>query len=191
MIRASSHLLCTMVVGSALWGCVVVLFACSRLSINFKVTRDMTIDCLSRSDSMDPRVVREVIDSRPTNHTTLDKYAHEIFTQPRNPSSLTSMCTMVMLTYRRERVLTFLLNHYCKVRSLHKIIIIWNDVDRSIPDDIVDIRDDCVTELLFIREKKNKLTNRFKPRPEIETECEILYFRSVYMFNIEWNNSQV
>ena len=164
-----------MVLGATLWGLVVVLLASSRLNISFQITKDMNRECyFGHGDNIDRRVARDVSD----NHLPdgIDKYAHEIFVQSRDPS-LAKMCTMVMLTYRRDRVLTFLLNHYCKVRSLHKIIVIWNDVDRSIPDDILDVKDNCVmTDLLFIREKENKLTNRFKPRPEIETDCKLLYF---------------
>ena len=178
MIRTSSKLLYTMILGATLWGCVVVLFASSRLNISFQITKDLNTKCyFGHSENVDRRVVRNVPGDQLdlSDHTDTDKYAHKIFTQPRD-STLARMCTMVMLTYRREKVLTFLLNHYCKVRSLHKIIVVWNDVDKSIPDDVLNIKDDCVTDLLFIREKENKLTNRFKPRPEIETDCTLLYF---------------
>ena len=163
-----------MLLGATLWGWVVVLFASSRLNISFQITKDMKNECnFGRDDNIDRRVARDLSDDHLPDHT--DKYAREIFVQSRDPS-LAKMCTMVMLTYRRVKVLMFLLNHYCKVKSLHKIIVIWNDVDRSIPDDVLDMKDNCVTDLLFIREKENKLTNRFKPRPEIETDCKLLYF---------------
>ena len=102
----------------------------------------------------------------------LDRYARQILSM-KDPS-FASMCTMVMLTYDREDILFSLLNHYCKVKSLHKILVIWNNVNKSIPNDIIEIRDTCVTDLLFIQETENKLTNRFKPRQEIETECELI-----------------
>ena len=80
--------------------------------------------------------------------------------------------TMIMLTYKRVKVLPKLLLHYCKARSLHKILVIWNDVESQVPQDILALAKQCQVPLVFIQEKENKLTNRFKPRPEIETECE-------------------
>lgn len=80
--------------------------------------------------------------------------------------------TIVMLTYKRTKVLPKLLLHYCRAKRLHKIIIIWNDIDSVIPPDILELVNKCNVPLRFIKEKENKLTNRFKPRPEIETECK-------------------
>lgn len=80
--------------------------------------------------------------------------------------------TMILLTYKRTKVLPKLLLHYCKVKHLHKILVIWNDVDTQIPQDILALANKCEVTLQFIQEKENKLTNRFKPRPEIETECK-------------------
>ena len=82
--------------------------------------------------------------------------------------------TMIMLTYRRVKVLPKLLLHYCKARSLRKILVIWNDIESQIPQDILALAKQCQVTLEFIQEKENKLTNRFKPRPEIETECELV-----------------
>ena len=80
--------------------------------------------------------------------------------------------TMIMLTYKRLKVLPRLLQHYCKAKRLHKILVIWNDVDSQIPSDILEFVNKCEVTLQFIKEKENKLTNRFKPRAEIETECK-------------------
>ena len=80
--------------------------------------------------------------------------------------------TMIMLTYKRVKVLPKLLLHYCKAKSLRKILVIWNDIESQIPQDILALAKQCQVTLKFIQEKENKLTNRFKPRPEIETECK-------------------
>jgi hypothetical protein len=80
--------------------------------------------------------------------------------------------TMIMLTYKRVKVLSKLLLHYCKARLLRKILVIWNDIESQIPQHILALAKQCEVTLEFIQEKENKLTNRFKPRPEIETECE-------------------
>lgn len=171
-VMSSSKLLCTMVWGATVWGFVVIIMACSRMNISFQFTRDLRADCHLEMDRPLERMVRESFSELPAH---AGKYARQVFAgvSPEGPGSLDSMCTMVMLTYNREKILKFLLNHYCKVRSLHKIIVIWNNVNKSIPDDILEVKEKrCFPDLLFIREKENKLTNRFKPRPEIETNCK-------------------
>ena len=80
--------------------------------------------------------------------------------------------TIIMMTYKREKVLPDLLLHYCKIKNLHKILVIWNDVDAPIPSNILKVANECQVTLQFIKETENKVTNRFKPRPEIETDCK-------------------
>ena len=80
--------------------------------------------------------------------------------------------TIIMMTYKREKALPDLLLHYCKTRNLHKILVIWNDIYTQIPENILSLVNECQVALQFIKETENKVTNRFKPRPEIETECE-------------------
>ena len=169
MFRHTSKLLCALVWGATLWGSVVVLFASSRLNINLQFTKDVDTQCQLAERRAQP-VAREAANIKLPYD--VGRYANQIFGEHRGPP-LGSMCTMIMLTYKRERVLTFLLNHYCKVKSLHKIIVIWNEVNKSIPTEILEIKDNCITDLHFIQAKENKLTNRFRPRPEIETDCEL------------------
>ena len=80
--------------------------------------------------------------------------------------------TIIIMTYKREKVLPDLLLHYCKTKNLHKILVIWNDVGTQIPESILNVANECQVALQFIKETENKVTNRFKPRPEIETECK-------------------
>ena len=171
MLRVTSKLLCSMVWGATVWGFVVIIFAYSRLDVNFKFSKDLSADYHAKPVE---RVSRETFAELPAH---VGRYAHQVFAsaQAGGADSLDSMCTMVMLTYNRETVLKFLLSHYCKVRSLHKIIVIWNNVNKSIPNDVLELREKkCIPDLLFIQEKENKLTNRFKPRPEIETNCKFI-----------------
>lgn len=81
-------------------------------------------------------------------------------------------CTMVMLTYRRTNVLPKILAHYCSSPRLQRILVIWNDVDTNIPPSITQLADKCEADLRFIQSQENKLTNRYIPRDEIETDCE-------------------
>ena len=80
--------------------------------------------------------------------------------------------TIIMMTYKREKVLPKLLLHYCRTKNLHKMLVIWNDVGSSIPQNILNLSNECQVTLQFIQESENKVTNRFKPRSEIETECK-------------------
>lgn len=88
--------------------------------------------------------------------------------------------TMIMLTYKRVKMLSQLITHYCGIKRLHKLLVIWNDVDSAIPQSILDLTHTCHTRLEFVKEKENKLTNRFKPRSEIETECKLRVFAIYY-----------
>ena len=107
----------------------------------------------------------------------LQKYVSKIFRPEKHDDS--EEFTMIMLTYKRVSMLSRLIKHYCGAKKLHKILVIWNNVDEAIPQHILDLTHTCQTRLEFIQEKENKLTNRFKPRPEIETECKYGYNRMV------------
>ena len=63
--------------------------------------------------------------------------------------------------------------NYCGVAELRKILLIWNDVESPIPPQIQELKKRCGVELQFIKSEKNKMTNRFLPRNEIETDCEL------------------
>jgi hypothetical protein len=104
------------------------------------------------------------------NH--IQKYVQEIF-RPKVDIELEGF-TMILLTYKRVKMLSRLLSHYCQVKKLKKILVIWNDVDSAIPHHILELNNSCQTRLEFVQEKENKLTNRFKPRQQIETDCKFL-----------------
>lgn len=80
---------------------------------------------------------------------------------------------MVMLTFKREEVLPRVLKHYCKVGVLQRILVIWNDVvNTTVPQSLRDLNSTCTADLRFIVSEENKLTNRYLPRKEIETDCK-------------------
>lgn len=82
-------------------------------------------------------------------------------------------CTMVMLTYKREGLLPKILSHYCKVGSLRKILVVWNDNGTAVPRALLNMtRGGCTANIQFIVSKENRLTNRYLPRSEIKTECK-------------------
>ncbi len=82
-------------------------------------------------------------------------------------------CTMVMLTYKREELLPRVLKHYCKVHDLVKIVVVWNDIDTPVPQALFRLNNECRADLKFIVSKENRLTNRYVPRSEIQTECTV------------------
>lgn len=79
---------------------------------------------------------------------------------------------MIMLTYRREEILPKVLLHYCKMDVLKKILVIWNDVNTTVPQNLLDLAYGCGAELKYIRSEENRLTNRYIPREEIKTDCK-------------------
>ena len=113
--------------------------------------------------------------STPSNPHTMDPHLDPYFSKifrykPKDDKR--EKFTIIMMTYKREKVLPDLLLHYCKIKNLHKILVIWNDVGTQIPSNILKVANECQAALQFIKETENKVTNRFKPRPEIETDCK-------------------
>lgn len=89
-------------------------------------------------------------------------------------------CTMVMLTYKRVGLLPRILKHYCKVASLQRILVVWNDVGTSVPQALLNLTKECRVNIKFILSEENKLTNRYLPRSEIETECKLREHQQVF-----------
>ncbi|XP_011135760.1 exostosin-2 isoform X2 [Harpegnathos saltator] len=77
--------------------------------------------------------------------------------------------TAVILTYDRLELLFLLINKLVKVPSLSKVLVIWNNQQKDPPHSS---RWPKVNKpLKVIQTKENKLSNRFYPYDEIETEA--------------------
>ncbi|XP_020283941.1 exostosin-2 isoform X2 [Pseudomyrmex gracilis] len=77
--------------------------------------------------------------------------------------------TAVILTYDRVELLFLLINKLVKVPSLSKVLVIWNNQHKNPPHSS---RWPKVSKpLKVIQTKENKLSNRFYPYDEIETEA--------------------
>jgi alpha-1,4-N-acetylglucosaminyltransferase EXTL3 len=81
--------------------------------------------------------------------------------------------TIIMLTYKREKILMLLIDKYLKLAYLNKIIVVWNSLDVKPTDGFlwkykrfIDIRKLCV-----IQSRENSLNNRFIPYGQIETDA--------------------
>ena len=107
---------------------------------------------------------------KPNVSSLLSWYAAKIFSKPEIDLE-NEKFTIVMTTYKRDEILQKVLNHYCTTPQLDKIIVIWNNVGTPVPGFLLNISTSCAVPLEFIGETENKLTRRFKPRPEIETDC--------------------
>ncbi|XP_051164279.1 exostosin-2 [Leptopilina boulardi] len=77
--------------------------------------------------------------------------------------------TAVILTYDRLELLFSLINKLVKVPSLSKVLVIWNNQNKDPPPSSTWPK--LLKPLKVIRTKENKLSNRFYPYDEIETEA--------------------
>lgn len=77
--------------------------------------------------------------------------------------------TAVILTYDRVDSLFTLIQKLSLVPSLHKILVIWNNQKKLPPSTAVFPK--IQKPFKLIQTKSNKLSNRFYPYPEIETEA--------------------
>lgn len=77
--------------------------------------------------------------------------------------------TAVILTYDRVDSLFTLITKLSLVPSLQKILVIWNNQKKPPPN--ISVFPKIQKPLKVIQTKSNKLSNRFYPYPEIETEA--------------------
>jgi hypothetical protein len=80
--------------------------------------------------------------------------------------------TIVLLTYDRLKQLNQSLTLYGKFRNVHKIVVINNNINSSLPDYILKQAEVARVPIVFIQSATNQLTNRFLPRDIIETQGE-------------------
>ena len=97
----------------------------------------------------------------------LQEYAFRVFF-PRGVDRQNEKYTLIIQTYKRVKVLEKLLAHYCNLERVDKILVLWNDLQTPIPQSLKSFK--CALPLVVIREKENRMTNRFRPRPEIKTD---------------------
>ena len=78
--------------------------------------------------------------------------------------------TIILQTYNRTDILMKLLNHYCAVPRLDKIIVVWNNIDEQPPLEVWIKYAPHPVPVLFLRQDENKMRNRLKPFKQIETK---------------------
>ncbi|XP_052239253.1 exostosin-2-like isoform X2 [Dreissena polymorpha] len=77
--------------------------------------------------------------------------------------------TAVILTYDRLETLFEVINQVAKVPSLAKILVVWNNQEKPPPQ--MSAWPQIDKPLKVVQTTQNKLSNRFLPYQEIETEC--------------------
>uniref|UniRef100_A0A8C4HIQ8 Exostosin glycosyltransferase 2 n=1 Tax=Dicentrarchus labrax TaxID=13489 RepID=A0A8C4HIQ8_DICLA len=77
--------------------------------------------------------------------------------------------TAVVLTYDRVESLFRVITEISKVPSLAKLLVVWNNQNKSPPEE--SLWPKVGVPLKVVRTKENKLSNRFFPYDEIETEA--------------------
>ncbi|XP_071791199.1 exostosin-2-like [Asterias amurensis] len=77
--------------------------------------------------------------------------------------------TAVVLTYDREESLFEVIRRISLTPSLNKVLVVWNNQEKAPPE--VEKWPKINKPLKVVQTKENKLSNRFYPYDEIETEC--------------------
>ena len=101
-----------------------------------------------------------------------------------NLNADTERFTLILQTYNRTDILMKLLNHYCAVPRLDKIIVVWNNIDEQPPYELWIKYAPHPVPVLFLRQDENKMRNRLKPFKQIETEG--LYYS---LYNLSTNHA--
>ena len=91
--------------------------------------------------------------------------------------------TAVILTFNRNKVLFQLISHLGKSPSLDKIVIIWNNPKVNPP--AVSKIPNISKPLVVIRAEANKLSNRFYPYKEIETDAILSIDDDISMLTVD------
>jgi hypothetical protein len=81
--------------------------------------------------------------------------------------------TIVILTFDRAKSLVDSLNHYGRFRNVRRILVIWNDVNTTIPQHLFGRPTTYKVPVVFIQAETNRLRNRFMQRKEIDTQGRI------------------
>lgn len=87
-------------------------------------------------------------------------------------------CTLVLLILQEKAVIP-LLKHYCGITILKRILLVWNNLDAAVPLAFKQWVKICKSGLKLIQPHTPKLTNRYLPWQEIETDCKLYRYHCV------------
>ena len=86
------------------------------------------------------------------------------------PTSMETNYTILLFTYDRVDRCKKSLLHYSSFRSVHKIIVIWNNPMLPIPQPLRRLSEHLPVPVIFVHSPIRGLNNRFLPRDIIETQ---------------------
>ena len=77
--------------------------------------------------------------------------------------------TVIIPTYKRNILLKKILTNLCTLGyMIDCVLVVWNDLQADIPQELLEFN--CGVTLVFKKEKRNSLNNRFRYYREIKTE---------------------
>ena len=91
--------------------------------------------------------------------------------------------TAVILTYNRVESLYQVISRVSEVESLVRIVVIWNH--QTVPPPPAEQWPRVAKPLKVIQTSGNRLSNRFYPYPEIETECVLSMDDDISMLTLD------
>ena len=129
--------------------------------------RDRTGGGSRKQDSMQRSAAIMISNhSTPNIHHLNNSYLHLFPWRSFTPSDTFSL---IVLTFNRSDILFRLLNHYCSMAHLERVVVVWNNVDQTPPIERWEELGPHPVPVRFIVQRKNKLRNRLQPFPEIQT----------------------
>ena len=145
------------------------------------VHRQSTVPNLSRRDRHTNGRIQKVQMDTVNASVALDKYANTTVRSRRNYSSpypyswrsfspgTSNSFSLIILTFNRTDILFRVLNHYCSMAHLERVIVVWNNLDQRPPVKRWEELGPHPVPVRFIVQKRNKLRNRLQPFPEIQS----------------------
>ena len=84
----------------------------------------------------------------------------------------TEKFTIIVPTYKRNYCLYTILRHYCKMKHVAQIIVLWNNIGEKIPRYLT--KQKCRSAVKFMKMAENRMTTRYILYPEIKTEGALI-----------------
>uniref|UniRef100_A0A1I7SX21 Exostosin domain-containing protein n=1 Tax=Bursaphelenchus xylophilus TaxID=6326 RepID=A0A1I7SX21_BURXY len=117
------------------------------------------------------------------------------FSQSLGGNRIREQFTAVIQTYNRDSVLNTTLADLNRLPYLNKVIVVWNNMDRS-PDPLLWPKLHC--PIVFVKPIQNSLNNRFMPLEHIKTEAvlmldddiELKQHEIVFAFKSVWRENR-
>ena len=100
------------------------------------------------------------------HHPPSNSYLHLFPWRSFAPSDTFSL---IILTFNRSDILFRVLNHYCSMAHLEKVVVVWNNVNQAPPVKRWEELGPHPVPVRFIVQRENKLRNRLQPFPEIQS----------------------